>query len=124
MYRFTRRVIGASRRRSEETALCSRERADASGRACHVYALAYDSTKLAAGMHQGLVDELGRTSARCRVLMSLWLVASPEPAEALYRRVIRYFDGEDSVVVFRVTGEYCAWLPARASARDWLRRHV
>lgn len=94
------------------------------GRAYQVHALAYDSTKLTAGMHQGLVDELGRMLACCQVLRSLWLVATPEPAEVLYRRVIRYFDGDDSVVVFRVTGEYCAWLPARASARAWLRRHV
>ncbi|MES1943637.1 hypothetical protein PC39_05965 [Salinisphaera sp. PC39] len=94
------------------------------GRARHVYALAYDSEKLATGGNAGLQEELRRSPACCRLLDRVWGVASSESADELYRRVIRYFDGDDSILILRLTPEYCAWLPVNAEARTWLRRHM
>lgn len=87
-----------------------------------VYCVTYASKS--AERSPGLEEELRRSAGCYQLFHSAWLVATSESAENLYARIIRHFQGGDSVVVLQVGSDYCGWLQDNGKVRRWLQRHL
>lgn len=90
----------------------------------HVYCVLCSRPGRALQAHTGLEGHLGRASDSCRLFPGIWLVTTREPADQLYQRLIRFFSGDDQIVILEVGEQTYSWLPQHVEARRWLRRHL
>jgi hypothetical protein len=72
--------------------------------------------------YDGLIGELKSRKGWWHHLDSVWLIATDETADQLYRRLRRHIDDDDEILVMRVCNDSQGWLPGRAW--KWINAHV
>jgi hypothetical protein len=86
-----------------------------------VYSVSYDLRKPGQA-YSSLIAELKNSPGWWHNLQSTWLIATPESADELWRRLAPYLDQTDFILVIEVTANYQGWLPKKAW--EWIYSQV
>ncbi|EHH0751324.1 hypothetical protein ACJO1Q_03580 [Vibrio parahaemolyticus] len=86
-----------------------------------VYCVSYDLNKSGQN-YNGLYDEIKSSPGWCHALDSTWLISTSESASQLSERLRKKIDGNDDLLVIKVSRDYAGWLSKQTW--DWIDKHV
>lgn len=83
-----------------------------------IYAINYD-LKQPGQDYSGLHEAIKGCGAWWHFLDSAWLVDTSLDAEGIWKRIEKYVDGNDFILIIGVTKDYQGWLPK--DAWQWIK---
>lgn len=89
----------------------------------NTYIISYDLIKPGKD-YSTLIAYLKSYVSWAKPLESVWLVKSPFDASGLRDEVKKHVDGNDKVLVVKVTSETAAWINLPADVSEWIKNSM